>query len=109
MNIILIVNNQVLDLDDKFEFRLNMLSQNPQNFTSRGGEFSTTLSLPKTKNNNKFFKSKNELSSINQFYFEIPMEAQLLNNGVIVLEGVFQLNSITDTSFQGELTSTKSS
>ena len=110
MNINIELNNVTLDLNSDFEFRLNMMSQNQDNFTLRGGEFSTSIVLPKTKINTRFFNSgRDELSTINHFYFELPFNAKVLKDGLIVFEGVFRLNRITRNGFEGELSSENSS
>ena len=103
------INNVRVDINNDFEFRLNSIKQNAENFSQRGGEFSTNIILPKSKVNTKFFNSKDEIASKGQFYFEVPYLAVLEYNGTILFNGTFKLNRITKNGYEGELSSANSS
>ena len=103
------INGVRIDINNDFEFRLNSIKQNAENFSQRGGEFSTNIVLPKSKVNTKFFNSKDEIATKGQFYFEVPYLATLEYNGTILFNGTFKLNRITRNGFEGELSSANSS
>lgn len=97
------INGVSVELDQFVEFRLNRLISDQRDIAIKGGDFSSTINLPKTKNNNRIFLGKTLLSQLNKFYDTNEYIAELYLGGDLLIVGVFKLDSITRDSYVGEI------
>ena len=74
-----------------------------QNFETRSGEFSFTLTLPKTKINNAVFEYANDPHQIDKFRRSVDFAAELFVDGEDILKGNFKLNEVTPDGYNGNL------
>lgn len=95
----LTINGQICDFNSNFEFRLQKNVQNPDTFLSRGGSFSSTIQLPKTKKNARIFAAIDDFNTQNQFNRPVPFDFRLKYSGVEVMKGVLELNSVTKQNY----------
>jgi hypothetical protein len=91
------VNNNLVDTlsDVDFNFRLNRFVQDVQNFQVRGGDYTTELEIPFTKNNVRVFGISYNNSAINKFNREVPYTFELGINGFVLISGTCLLQSIS--------------
>lgn len=100
------LNNTEINLSDESELSIKLVRfiQGADNFAQKGGDYSLTLTLPRTKNNNNFFK-KSPLSQLGKFDDKTPYTASVSVNGIPVFKGNFRLTQIKSDGFYGELQS----
>lgn len=96
--IYLTVNNREVDTlsDVDFNFRLNRFVQDIKNFQVRGGDYSTELEIPFTKQNGRIFGVTFNNLAINKFNREVEYQFALGINGVELLRGTCLIESLTD-------------
>lgn len=101
----IVVNGQRLDVsgEDSIDFRLNRFVQDIQNFQVKGGEYSTTLTLPKTKNNCQILGVTYASAAINKFNRELEYNFSFELNGVSLLNGTFLITKISSVFIEIEL------
>lgn len=101
------LNNQRVELtnSDDLGLRLNRLAQSADNLAVKGSDFSTTVTIPKTKNNNRLFVNKDILGGLNKFNALSDYIAEISVDGERILYGTFRLSRITRDSYEGELKS----
>lgn len=83
-----------LDTTETIDFRLNRFVADLQNFQVRGGDYSSTLSLPATKRNLRTLRVSLNTLAVRQFYREKPYEFQLTFSGVPILTGTLTIDAI---------------
>ena len=96
--IYLTVNSQEVDTlsDVDFNFRLNRFVQDIKNFQVRGGDYSTELEIPFTKQNSRIFGVSFNNLGVNKFNRELEYKFVLGINGVELLNGTCLIESMTD-------------
>ena len=101
-----VINGTEVDMgtDTDLSIKLVRFIQGANNFAEKGGDYSLTLSLPRTKTNNRLFK-KSPLSQLGKFDDKSPYTATVTVNGIPVFKGNFRLTSIESGAFNGELQS----
>jgi hypothetical protein len=100
----LYINGALVDINRSgFDIRLNRKLTEVQNFNERSGEFSFTLTLPKTKVNNQIFEYANEPDQPDKFRRPGNFAAELFINGDDILTGFFKLTSVTPQGYAGNL------
>jgi hypothetical protein len=95
-----------LDLYEDIEIPLNFTILDIRQPEKRKTNFSKTILLPGTKNNNRIFNHIYEIGSDTTFNPNIRKEALILQDGVQIMRGSLQLvkiNKLTDGSFQYEI------
>jgi len=103
--IALLVNNGNIDVLEEvdFDFRLNRFVQDARNFQSKGGDYSTTLTLPFTKNNSRILGVTSSTFAINKFNRNVDYTFKLQFNGVDLMSGTMLLKSISMAEIKVEL------
>ena len=103
--ITLLVEGKQIDVlaDSDLDFRLNRFVQDSRNFQIKGGDYSTTLELPFTKQNSRVFNLSASINSINKFNRTIPYAFELQFNGVKLIDGTLLINQISKSSIEVEL------
>lgn len=99
-------NTQVDILNPKdLGIRLQRFAQSPDNLAIKGADYSTSISLPKTKNNNRFFLNKGLLGSLNKFNAISDYIAEIFVDGQRIIFGTFRLTAINKNDYVGEVKS----
>lgn len=83
------LNRQLTDQDDP---------------TSRRGDYSFTVAIPKTPGNDAIFGYRGHTNFSRRFVNDRQFNAQVLVDGATVLNGSFKLTEVTKTEFRGTLT-----
>lgn len=96
------INKQDVDTleDVDFNFRLNRIVSDIQNFQMRGGDYTTDLDIPYTKNNIRVFGITFNNNAINKFNREVPYNFVLGINGFELIRGTCLLESISKSFIQ---------
>jgi hypothetical protein len=100
-NVKIEVNNYLyLDYlrEDQLAIKLNRIVDDFQNPTKRFGEFSYTLSLPRTKNNDSVFEYPDVKGRINIFVGKI-FDCRVYNNNELLLDGIIELSGIDEDTY----------
>lgn len=97
----LTINGQLADIDTAFQFRLNRFESSDDGFV-RGGDTSTSMSLPKTKRNNLIFKAYTQAST-GKFARNGDYTAVLSRDGVELLRGRLSVTQIDKSAYQVEI------
>ena len=98
-------DNQSIELSELEDigYRIQRLAFDTNKLSSSGGDFSTSFTLPKSKNNVKALKVTDEISSINKFNRLKAYDAILYINGQQVFRGVALLKRITKRGYEVEM------
>lgn len=83
-----------LDLDNNIPLRVDISSLENDRIGQVFGVGSQTFDLPGTRKNNKFFKNANDVGAIDTPAFNEFLEAYILLDGDIVVQGKFFLNEV---------------
>ena len=88
------LNNQRVEVSNPNDLglRLDRIAQSKDNLAVKGSDFSTTITIPKTKNNNKVFVNKDLLQGINKFNALADYIAEIYVDGEPLIYGTFRLN-----------------
>lgn len=99
------LNNQRVEVSNPNDLgiRLDRIAQSKDNLAVKGSDFSTTITIPKTKNNNKVFVNKDLLQGINKFNALADYIAEIYVDGEPLIYGTFRLNEISKDGYKGEL------
>lgn len=99
------LNNQRVEVTNPADLgiRLDRIAQSKDNLAVKGSDFSTTITIPKTKNNNKVFVNKDLLQGINKFNALADYIAEIFVDGEPIIYGTFRLNEIGQNGYKGEL------
>ena len=102
--IALYINGVLADLNSNgVDISLNRELTNAQDFNARSGDFSLTLSLPKTKTNNRIFENANEVHQVDKFRRATDFNAELFANGENILTGFIKLSGVDSRNYKGNL------
>ena len=93
------INNQYVDVDDSFEYRLNKFIADDRNFAIKGGDTTTDIKFPTSKKNVKVFGVYYHLSNIDKFNRGYNYIAEIIVNGNVLLIGELKLEKITKYSY----------
>lgn len=98
-------DNQSIELSELEDigYRIQRLAFDTNKLSSSGGDFSTSFTLPKSKNNVKALKVTDEISSINKFNRLKAYIAILYINGQQVFKGIATLKGINKNGYQIEM------
>ncbi|NDW10058.1 hypothetical protein [Dysgonomonas sp. 520] len=97
------INDKLIDITDanKLGIRLNRQVFKPAEFTSKDAQMSYTITIPNTPSNNEIFNYANIEEVKNKFNYEY--DAKLYVDTILVFDGKFMLNEITETTYKGNL------
>lgn len=100
-NIELYINNRLCDITSDISIRLNRLILNPSELNTKDAQYSYSISLPVTGNNNHIFSYSfiEETSG----KFNKGYAARMYINGIEVFNGSFKLTGITNERYKGNL------
>lgn len=84
-------------------FRLSRFVQSSNDFQTRGGDTSTTLTIPATKNNKRLLSESTSEFGIDKFFTELKCNFVLKQNGCILLNGHLLITEITSKTLSVEL------
>ena len=98
-------DNQSIELSELEDigYRIQRLAFDTNKLSSSGGDFSTSFTLPKSKNNVKSLRVTDEISSINKFNRLKAYTAILYINGQQVFKGIATLKGINKNGYQIEM------
>lgn len=101
------LNNQRVEYSNPNDLglRLDRIAQSRENLAVKGSDFSTTITLPKTKNNNRLFSNRDLLGQLNKFNAIQDFIAEILVDGERLIYGTFRLTKVTRAGYEGELKS----
>lgn len=97
----LYINGKLCDLPGTFSIRINRQFINPQQLTLKDAQYSYSITLPPTFNNNSilgFIGVEEVVNKFNRRY-----NAELSVNGVRIFKGYFRLSEIGSTGYKGNL------
>jgi len=97
----LYINNRLCDTDSGFSVRLNRRLINPEELAPKDSQYSYSVSLPSTHNNNEIFGYANTEETGNRFGGKYT--AELTINGLRVFSGKFRLSEISRRGYKGNL------
>lgn len=89
------------DLSRDFSVRLNRQLINPSELNTKDAQYSYSITLPATANNNEILSHANVEETTNKF--NRTYRAQLIVSGVKVFTGNFRLSGVTCSSYKGNL------
>ncbi len=99
-NIELYINGILCDTPREFTVRLNRQLLKPGELNTKDAQFSYSITLPQTHNNNAVFGYANVEETRNKFNREYA--AKLYVNGLLIFSGLFLLTGIND-AYRGNL------
>ena len=97
----LYINGKLCDLPGTFNIRINRQFINPQQLTLKDAQYSYSITLPPTFNNNSilgFIGVEEVVNKFNRRY-----NAELSVNGARIFKGYFRLSEIGSTGYKGNL------
>ncbi|WP_289291352.1 hypothetical protein [Bacteroides sp. 41_26] len=97
----LYINGKLCDLPGTFNIRINRQFINPQQLTLKDAQYSYSITLPPTFNNNSilgFIGVEEVVNKFNRRY-----NAELSVNGARIFKGYFRLSEIGATGYKGNL------
>lgn len=97
----LYINGKLCDLPGTFSIRINRQFINPQQLTLKDAQYSYSITLPPTFNNNSilgFIGVEEVVNKFNRRY-----NAELSVNGARIFKGYFRLSEIGSTGYKGNL------
>lgn len=99
------LNNQRVEVSNPNDLglRLDRIAQSKDNLAVKGSDFSTTITIPKTKSNNRIFVNKDLLEGIAKFNALNDYIAEIYVDGEPLIYGTFRLNRISQIGYEGEL------
>lgn len=104
-NIQLVVNNEDIELSDKFSISINNELFQPDKLTINQAEYSYSITIPATPNNNRVLLFANDIQIANQFNQLFP--AELYVDEHLIFQGQLMINSYKDNEYQCNLVSPK--
>jgi len=98
---ILLDNGNVLDYenDTGLGIKLNRIVDDLRDISKRFGEFSYSLSLPKTKNNRKCFEFP-DVKGRREIFKGKSFGCQVFNNNVLLLDGIIELSGYDSDTYK---------
>lgn len=100
-NIELYINGILTDTGDDFSVRLNRQLINPAELNTKDAQYSYSVGLPPTANNNRAFNFANVEEVKGKFNTEYS--AQLIINSVRIFVGKFRLSEVSRKGYKGNL------
>ena len=100
-NIELYINEVLTDTGDGFSVRLNRQLINPAELNTKDAQFSFSITIPTTANNNKALDFANVEEVKGKFNKEY--RAQLVVNSVRIFVGLFRLSEVSAKGYKGNL------
>lgn len=97
----LYINNRLCDVGRDFGVRLNRQLLNPGELNTKDAQYSYSITLPPTSNNNTIFNYANIEETSNKFNREY--HAELIINSLRVFTGLFRLSEVTQYKYKGNL------
>ena len=80
--------------------KLNRIVDDTNDITKRWGEYSYTVSFPKTRNNAKVFEFP-DTKGRTKIFVGKQWNAKVINNNQTIADGIFELNEYTSTAYKG--------
>jgi len=102
-NIELYINNRLCDIQspEKLGVRLNRVLINPAELATKDAQYSYSISLPASAQNNEIFGYSNVEEVANKFNNDY--DARLIIDGVTVFNGKLRLSEISPEAYKGNL------
>ena len=101
MKVNLYIDNQTVDVDETLDIRLNKEFQDPESLIITDVSYSYEIELPVTLTNRTIFGFPDVVSVHDKF--SRVYDAQLYADEVLLLDGKFLINEITNESYKGNL------
>lgn len=101
VNIELYINKSLVDLSQDFAVRLNRQLLNPAELNKKDAQYSYSIFLPATGNNNGIFRYANVEETSDKF--NVPYTAELIIGGVQIFKGNLRLSEISAQGYKGNL------
>ncbi|NDV83957.1 hypothetical protein [Bacteroides sp. 51] len=103
VNIELYINGKLCDITNPYELgvRLNKEIFIPSEITSKDVQYSYTITLPFSKNNDEIFNYANNEEVKNKFNH--LFNAELIVDSIRIFEGLFKITSIDNNKYKGNL------
>lgn len=99
----LFINGKPCDIQNpsKLGVRLNRVLINPSELNTKDAQYSYSITLPSTRQNDAIFGYANVEEVKNKF--NVDYSALLIVDGVIIFDGKFRMSEITDKIYKGNL------
>jgi hypothetical protein len=97
----LYINKRLCDISDSISIRLNRQLINPAELNTKDAQYSYSITLPATGNNNDILGYANIEETRDKFVRIYA--AELIINGIRVFVGNFRLSEVTHTQYKGNL------
>lgn len=91
------INEEFLDLED-FNISLNKQLGDVKDLTARRGGFSYSISVPRTKNNERIFKNAHNIQKNDSFLNLDIQRGTIISNGLEIFDGIVKIDSISSDS-----------
>ena len=95
------INNQYVDVDDSFEYRLDRFIQDDRDFVIKGGDTTTNIIFPNSKRNEKVFGVEYDLGTIDKFNRAYNYIGEIIIDGDVIMIGELKIDQITKYSYTG--------